>query len=182
MARTARTAPNGRDCGSSSASQWNVSQNGNTATIDLGKYSLSLNKANSEMTLTNTASGDATRIWGDPHIDWHSNGGNQTDADFNGPLTFRLPDNTKVTVGTVPGSGSVTYADKVTITRGNDAIHVNNLSQTNSQPLTVNKSHDGRQADAAAPDGVTLVERRGAGWVDSQTGRTPTTEDFKHAA
>ncbi|MEX3931636.1 DUF1521 domain-containing protein [Paraburkholderia phymatum] len=146
------------------------------STIDLGGYKLDLNKKDSSITMTNKQTGETTRIWGDPHIDT-----NGTSGMFKGPMTFNLPDGTKVTVGTQP-KGNVSYADNVTITRGNDAYVVNGLSELDSNPLTVERNHHGYELDAYTPDGYSLVpSRKGKGWIDPQTGRAPTSGDFsKH--
>lgn len=146
----------------------------NKSTIDLGNYKLDLNKKDSSMLLTDKKSGETTRVWGDPHID--SNG---TSNLFNGPLTLNLSDGTKITVGT-QGKGNVSYADKLTITKGNDAYVVNGLSEKDSNPLTVQHAGNGRQLDAMTPDGYSLVaNRNGKGWIDPQTGHAPTAADYK---
>ena len=163
--------------GGAHQSNWsNTTVENNKASIDLGRYSLDLNKSNSSILLTNKQTGDTTKIWGDPHITT-----NGTSGTFNGSLTFALPDHTKVTVGT-QAKGSVSYADQLTITQGNKAYVVNGLSQANSNPLTVERTGNGRLLDRMTPDGYTLVANRsGTGWIDPQTGRAPTAADFKNA-
>lgn len=157
-------------------SSWTSTQTDNKASIDLGKYTIDLNKSDSSMLLTNKKTGDTTLVWGDPHIDTNS-----TSAMFNGPLTFNLPDQTKITVGT-QAQGSVSYADQLTITNGNRAYTVNGLSQIDSSPLSVQSSRNGRQLDRATPDGYSLVaDRSGTGWIDPVTGRAPTAADFGNA-
>ncbi|MFM0237773.1 DUF1521 domain-containing protein [Paraburkholderia phytofirmans] len=152
----------------------NTQVNDNKSTIDLGNYKLDLNKKDSSMLLTDKKSGETTKVWGDPHID--SNG---TSNMFNGPLSLNLSDGTKITVGT-QGKGNVSYADKLTITKGNDAYLVNGLSEKDSNPLTVQHTGNGRQLDAMTPDGYSLVaNRNGKGWIDPQTGHAPTAADFK---
>lgn len=155
---------------------WTSTQSGNKASIDLGNYTLDLNKSNSSMLLTNKQTGDTTRVWGDPHIDT-----NGMSATFNGPVTFNLPDRTKITVGT-QAKGSVSYADQLTITNGNRAYTVSGLSQADKSPLSIQTSGNGRQLDRATPDGYSLVaSRSGTGWIDPLTGRAPTAEDFSRA-
>lgn len=152
----------------------NTAVKDNKSSIDLGDYKLDLNKKDSSLTMTNKQNGDTTKIWGDPHIDT-----NGTSGMFNGPLTFDLPDHTKVTVGT-QAQGNVSYADTVTVTRGNDAYSVKGLSEKDSSPLTVERGRNGRQLDAQTPDGYTLVANtNGKGWIDPQTGHAPTAADFK---
>ncbi|MEM5369477.1 DUF1521 domain-containing protein [Paraburkholderia azotifigens] len=148
-------------------------QNGKS-TIDLGDYKLDLNKSDSSMLLTNKKTGETTKVWGDPHID--NNGSSNM---FKGPMSFNLQDGTKITVGT-KGDGNVTYADKLTITKGNDAYVVNGLSEKNGAPLTVQREGNGRLLDAQTPDGYELVaNRNGKGWIDPATGHAPTAADFK---
>ncbi|ANB71917.1 hypothetical protein AYM40_05665 [Paraburkholderia phytofirmans OLGA172] len=173
------------DSGRANQTQWSNTQvNNNKASINLGDYKLDFDKSDSSMTMTNAKSGDTTKVWGDPHLDQHANSASKSTAMFNGPMTFQLPDNTKVTVGTQPAANnkSVSYADQVTITRGNQAYQVSGLSQENKAGLSVQKSRDGRALDAAAPDGYTVVAARdGSGWIDPTTGKQPTANDLKKA-
>ncbi|MFL9903889.1 DUF1521 domain-containing protein [Paraburkholderia fungorum] len=173
------------DSGKTNQTQWsNTAVSNNKASIDLGDYKLDFNKSDSSMTMTNAKTGDTTKVWGDPHLTQHENGANKSTAMFNGPMTFMLPDNTKVTVGTQPGANnkSVSYADQVTITRGNDAYQVTGLSQEDKAGLSVQKSRDGRALDAAAPDGYTVqANRNGSGWIDPTTGKEPTAADISKA-
>lgn len=173
------------DSGKSNQTQWsNTAVSNNKASINLGDYKLDFNKSDSSMTMTNAKTGDTTKVWGDPHLTQHENSANKSTAMFNGPMTFMLPDNTKVTVGTQPGANnkSVSYADQVTITRGNQAYQVTGLSQEDKAGLSVQKSRDGRALDAAAPDGYTVqANRNGSGWIDPTTGKEPTAADIRKA-
>jgi hypothetical protein len=178
--KPAHESNNGGKCGndrnSGGQSSWTSTQTDNKASIDLGKYQIDLNKCDSSMLLTNKKTGDTTRVWGDPHIDTDG-----TSAMFNGPLTFNLPDRTKITVGT-QAQGSVSYADQLTITNGNRAYTVSGLSQIDSNALSVQSSRNGRELDRATPDGYSLVANRsGTGWIDPLTGRAPTAADFRNA-
>jgi hypothetical protein len=173
------------DSGRANQTQWsNTEVNNNKASVNLGDYKLDFDKSDSSMTMTNAKTGDTTKVWGDPHLDQHANSASKSTAMFNGPMTFRLPDNTKVTVGTQPAANnqSVSYADQVTITRGNQAYQVTGLSEQNKAGLSVQKSRDGRALDAVAPDGYTVVAARdGSGWIDPKTGKQPTANDLKKA-
>ena len=172
---------NGKD---DSPCDWTTSEvTNNQTSVDLGDYKLDFNKGDSSMILTNKTTGDATQVWGDPHIDFHNAGASskQNDATFKGPLTFQLPDDTKITLGTeaVANNPGVTVTNKVTITQGKNSIVVDNLNQYKGGALQVTKGRDGRALDAAAPDGYTLVQQKdGKGWVDGSTGRAPTQVDF----
>lgn len=172
--------------GRTDQTQWtNTPVSNNKTSIDLGDYKLDFSKSNSSMLLTNKKSGDTTNIYGDPHIEQHANGANKTSAMFNGPMTFMLPDNTKISVGTqaAKNNPSISYADQVTITKGNQAYQVSGLSQQDSAALSVQKSNNGRALDVATPDGYTIVAARdGSGWIDPATGKQPTADDFKKAA
>ncbi|MPW16740.1 DUF1521 domain-containing protein [Paraburkholderia sp. CNPSo 3157] len=163
-------------CGGQNNNWSNTEVKDGKSSIDLGDYKLDLNKKDSSINMTNKQTAETTRIWGDPHIDT-----NGTSGMFKGPMSFNLPNGTKVTVGT-QSQGNVSYADNVTITRGNDAYVVHGLSEKDSNPLTVQHQHNGRQLDAETPDGYSLVSNgKGKGWIDPQTGRAPTAGDFsKH--
>ncbi|MEW9583582.1 DUF1521 domain-containing protein [Paraburkholderia sp. DGU8] len=169
----AQVKDNKRNCSGQQNNWSNTQVQNNKASIDLGNYTIDLNKSDSSLVLTNKQTGSTTKISGDPHIDT-----NGTSGTFKGSLTFDLPDQTKVTVGT-QAQGSVSYADQVTITQGNKAYVVNGLSQLDGNPLTVQSSHNGRQLDQQTPDGYALVANSaGTGWIDPQTGLAPTAADF----
>ncbi|HVE09275.1 MAG TPA: DUF1521 domain-containing protein [Paraburkholderia sp.] len=166
-------------CPQPKPSNWsNTEVKDNKGSVDLGKYALDFNKKDSSMTMRDKASGDATKIWGDPHLSMHG----KDVGLFNGPMTFNMNDGTKVTVGTAKGgNASTTYADNVTITKGNQAYQVTGLSEKSGSPLTIQRSNDGRRLDAQTPDGYSLVENRnGPGWVDPKTGKEPTRTDLKN--
>lgn len=176
----------GNDCGckdssSTTQSQWSsTAVSKNKTSIDLGDYKLDFSKSNSSMTVTNKATGDKTEVWADPHLTLHKDGANSSTAKFNGNMTFELPDNTRITVGTQAGAKdkSVSYADQVTITRGDQAYQVTGLSQQDKAGLSVQKSNDGRALATATPDGYILeAARNGSGWIDPTTGKEPTAND-----
>ncbi|CAE6854672.1 hypothetical protein R69927_07021 [Paraburkholderia domus] len=174
-----------KDSGRNDQTQWsNTAVCDNKASVDLGNYKLDFNKADSSMVMTNTKSGDTTKIWGDPHLTQHANAANSSTAMFNGPMTFMLPDNTKVTVGTQAAANNknVSFADQVTITHGNQAYQVTGLSEQNKAGLNVQKSSNGRALDAAAPDGYTVqAARDGSGWINPATGKALTADDITKA-
>ncbi|WP_168661149.1 DUF1521 domain-containing protein [Paraburkholderia sp. SG-MS1] len=169
----AQVKNNKRNCNDQQSDWCNTQVQNNKASLDIGNYTVDLNKSDSSLLLTNKQTGSTTKISGDPHIDT-----NGTSGTFKGSLTFDLPGHTKVTVGT-QAQGAVSYADQVTITQGNKAYVVNGLSQIDSSPLTVQSSRNGRQLDRQTPDGYTLVANSsGTGWIDPQTGHAPTAADF----
>ncbi|MDR5782067.1 DUF1521 domain-containing protein [Caballeronia sp. LZ065] len=154
--------------------------NNNQSSIDLGQYKLDLDKAHSSMMLTDKASNIATKVWGDPHIDFNSGSDQKTSSLFNGSMTFDLPDNTTIGVHTQPGDGGVSFADGLTITRGNDAYNVTGLSERNSAPLSVERSNNGFAAWQNQPqDGPHLMATNsGTGWVNEQTHQMAKASDF----
>jgi hypothetical protein len=173
--------------GSTNQAQWsNTAVCNNKASINLGDYKLDFDKSNSTMVMTNNTTGDKTMIYGDPHLTQHQSGSNSNSstAMFNGPMTFTLPDNTKVTVNSQPDpkNKSISYADQVTITRGNQAYEVTGLSAQDKSGLSVQKSNNGRALDAATPDGFTLVAARdGSGFINPATGKEATPDEIKKA-
>ncbi|MDE1184519.1 DUF1521 domain-containing protein [Paraburkholderia sp.] len=156
----------------------------NKASVDLGNYTLAFNKCDSSMTMINSKNGDTTTVWGDPHLSQHAGTSSASVGMFNGPMTFMLPDDTKVTVGieAVKNNAALSYANTVTITHGNDAYRVSGLSEQNSAGLSIQRSNDGRRLDAATPDGYTVLAKRdGSGWIDPVSGKQPTAADLAKA-
>ena len=146
------------------------------ASVDLGDgNTLTFNKSNSSMEITD-AQGNTTTIWGDPHM--IENG--QTVGTFYGPMTFQLSDGTQISVDTKAGTEGtgVTYANQVTITRGSNAVVINNLDQESSAPLTATSSQNGFFLGATADKGLVLQQASGGQWIDSQTGQDVNAADL----
>lgn len=147
------------------------------AEIDIGDgYTLSINEASSEI-IVRDADGNATRIWGDPHVDYNG----KHIGDFWGTTTFQLENGTKITINTEtkPGS-SMTYAEQVVVTRGDQAVVIDGVSELTRGDLSVSLSTDGRALDAAHDDGFVIHEDDGAssGWTSSITGAAVGQADF----
>lgn len=159
--------------------QWaaTTGENGR-ASIDLGDgYSLQLNENNSEITITNAATGETTRIWGDPHVDVDG----ERAFDFWGTTTFTLENGTKITIDTEQWGGNpdAYVASQVTITKGDQAIVVDGISQNELGDLSISMSQNGRAIDAATRDGFVLDENAtGSGWRSSFTGEVATQTDL----
>jgi hypothetical protein len=146
------------------------------ADINLGDgNSLRFDKSNSQMQIVD-AQGNTTTVWGDPHLT--ENG--QQIGTFYGPMTFQLQDGTKITVDTQAGTEGtgVTYADKVTITRGSNAVVVSGLDQQSAAPLSVTSSQAGYALDALTPDGLTVEQAGGGQWTNSLTGQAVSQADL----
>lgn len=152
-------------------SQWTVNQSGDRAHIDLGNYTLDLNKADSSFVLTNKATGETTRIWGDPHFEING----QQIGTFKGPMTLNLDDGTKITIypkASTDGK-NVSYTNQLVITRGDRAMDVAGLDQQTGDPLDIAQSPIGGQLiDLLAPDGAELYENAGgqgaSSWFELQ--------------
>lgn len=159
--------------------QWTATlgQNGQ-GKIDLGDgYTLNLNEHNSEVTITNANTGETTRIWGDPHVDVDG----KHAFDFWGTTTFSLENGTKITINTEQwgGNPNAYVASQLVITRGDQAITVNGISQNQIGDLSITQGNNGRQLDAAHRDGFVLNENAsGSGWRSSYTGQVATQADL----
>jgi hypothetical protein len=159
--------------------QWTASLQGEgQAAIDLGDgYSLDIDENNSQILITNAETGETTRIWGDPHVDVDG----KHVYDFWGKTTFTLENGTKITIDTEQGHGNpdVYFASKLTITKGDQAIVVDGVSQQTKGDLSVSMSNDGRALDARTGDGFVLQENAtGSGWRSELTGQVATQADL----
>lgn len=162
--------------------EWSATtpQNGQ-ATIQLGDdYELLLNEGSSEMQIRNKETGEVTKIWGDPHLDFNG----QRVGDFWGTTTFTLENGTKITIETTPYANdpNQTLSSKVTITQGSKAIVVRGLDQNTIGDLNISQSNNGYAVDARTDDGFVLNENQnGGGWLDSTDGKLVTQQDFNEA-
>jgi len=137
---------------------WTVEQCGSTANIDLGDYTLTINETHSEFILTNKATGESSRIWGDPHFDIGNDG--KTDMDFWGTMTLNLDNGTKITIQTTPwkGNENMTVSSRLVITQGNKAIEVTGMDQNKIGDMTITQSSDGYAQDIFTGDGLDIYE------------------------
>jgi hypothetical protein len=158
---------------------WTASTGANgQASIDLGDgYTLQLNENASEISIANANSGETTRIWGDPHVEVN---GHHV-FDFAGTTTFTLDNGTKITINTeqYAANPDAYVASKVTITKGDQAIVVDGISQNQRGDLAISMSRNGRLIDAMTRDGFVLEENAsGTGWNSGLTGRVATQADL----
>jgi Domain of Unknown Function (DUF1521) len=169
-------------CDKSSDAKWNASSvTDGRASIDTGKYDLKFDEHDSSMQIKNKATGETTKVWGDPHLTLPASQGSASML-FNNAMTFKLDDNTKITVDTKPGSGGVSYADKVTVTNGRNAYVVNGLSEQKKGDMTIERVRNDRALSGSAADGFTLNEKPdGRGFVSAATGKAPTQAELKAA-
>lgn len=140
-----------------------------TGKVDLGDgYKLEIDERNSEMTILNETTGQRTKIWGDPHVD--VDGKHQ--FDFYGTTTFELDNGTKITINTEQWAGNPNayVASQVVVTKGENAVVIDGISQNQLGDLSVNVSTNGYAIDAAHRDGFTVQEAAG-GW-QTETGAT----------
>jgi hypothetical protein len=159
--------------------QWNARLSGQgQGSIDLGDgYTLQLDERNSEITIRNSETGEVTRIWGDPHVDVDG----RRAFDFWGTTTFTLENGTKITIDTEQwgGNPNAYVASQLTITRGNQAIVVDGISQNRLGDLSISMSNNGYALDAFTRDGFVLHENAtGSGWRSELTGQVATQADL----
>ena len=159
--------------------QWTASLQGEgQAAIDLGDgYSLDIDENNSQILITNAETGETTRIWGDPHVDVDG----KHVYDFWGKTTFTLENGTKITIDTEQGHGNpdVYFASKLTVTKGDQALVIDGVSQQTKGDLSVSLSNNGQALDAATGDGFVLHENAtGSGWRSELTGEVATQADL----
>ena len=153
-------------------SLWQIFNKGDgTATIKLdGPYELKLDERSSEIKIVNTKTHEETRIWGDPHVDYNKDGKN--DFDFWGTTSFKLEDGTKITINTEPwkGNANMFVANNIVVTKGEQSLVIDGLSQNKLGDLKIHQGLNGRQLDRLVPDGaLTLRENpHGAGWLNEK--------------
>ena len=153
-------------------SLWQIFNKGDgTATIKLdGPYELRLDEKSSEIRIVNTKTCEETRIWGDPHVDYNKDGKN--DFDFWGTTTFKLEDGTKITINTEPwkGNANMFVANNIVVTKGDQSLVIDGLSQNKLGDLRIHQGLNGRQLDKLVPDGkLTLRENpHGVGWLNEK--------------
>lgn len=151
---------------------------GDKAAIDLGDgYTLDIDENASEVVITNAETGEVTRIWGDPHVSIDG----RHEYDFWGTTTFTLENGTKITINTEAAADNpnVFYAEKLTITKGDQAIVVDGVSELTKGDLSVSMSDNGQVLDALTRDGFVLNENAtGSGWRSELTGDVATQADL----
>ena len=119
-----------------------------------------------EINVTNKQTGEAYKVWGDPHVDVDG----KHAFDFKGTTTFDLDDGTKITVDTTPwkGQNGATIASKVTIVDGQSdyAVQIKGVDDNKTGDLTFNETSKGWLMDAMVDDGNVLHENpAGTGFV-----------------
>ncbi|PXA87527.1 hypothetical protein DMC25_12470 [Caulobacter sp. D4A] len=147
------------------------------AEIDIGDgYTLSINEASSEIVVRD-ADGNATRVWGDPHVSYNG----EHIGDFWGTTTFQLENGTKITINTETSSwNNMTYAEQVVVTRGDQAIVIDGVSEQTKGDFSVTLGGNGYALDAAHDDGLVIHEddASATGWTSSIDGGAVGQADF----
>lgn len=147
---------------------------GNTSSINLGDYKMDLDKSDSSLTLTDPRTGNQTKVWGDPHVDFDANTSSPASTMANGPLQFTLPGNKQVFVNTQPSDtpGAPSYASDVYVVQGDRAYEVHGLSEKDNTPLSVNYvPHAGADLAQQLPQGAKHYVAGPGGMMDADTGR-----------
>ena len=154
---------------------------GSKAEVDLGDgYTMTLNEHSSEIVITDP-NGDETRIWGDPHVDVNGKGV----GDFYDTTTFELGNGTKVTINTEPwkaGGNGAYVASQVVVTKGDQGMVIDGISQNDKGDLRITQGYDGRALDFAHDDGFNLTEagdKATYGWNSEFTGERVTKAEMK---
>ncbi len=148
------------------------------AQVDIGDgYTLSIDEANSEI-IVKDADGNATRIWGDPHFEYNG----KAVGDFWGATTLQLENGTKITINTEKSQDGrdMTYASQVVVTRGDQAVVIDGVSELTKGDLSVSLGGNGYALDAANDDGLVINENDAStsGWSSDLTGADVGQADF----
>ncbi len=162
--------------------QWTANIDGqNTAKINLGDgYRLEIDERSSQIMILNEKTGEKTRIWGDPHVEIDG----KHAYDFWGTTTFTLENGTKITINTEQwgGNPNAYVASQLVITKGDNAIVVDGVSQNKLGDLSISMSQNGEYLDAVTRDGYTLHENAcGSGWL-TEEGNVATQADLNATA
>ncbi len=164
------------------AAQWTAKVDGqHTAKIDLGDgQRLEIDERSSQITIVNDKTGERTRIWGDPHVEIDG----KHAYDFWGTTTFTLENGTKITINTEQwgGNPNAYVASQVVITKGDNAIVVDGVSQNQMGDLSVTMGNNGYAVDAAHRDGYTLHENETGGGWRTESGNIATQCDLNATA
>jgi hypothetical protein len=164
------------------AACWTAQMTGtNTAKVNLGDgYRLEIDERSSQMTIYNDKTGEKTCIWGDPHVDVDG----KRAFDFYGTSTFTLENGTKITINTEQwgGNPNAYVASQVVITKGDNAMVIDGISQNKLGDLSITQSNNGRMIDAMTRDGWTVHENAtGSGWR-TEAGNVATQQDANATA
>jgi hypothetical protein len=153
-----------------------------TASIKLDNgYRLEINEHSSQIKIINTNCNETTTIWGDPHVDWNGQPGDE--GRFFGNTSFVLADGTKITVNTVPWNAAKTewLAENVVVTKGNQSLVIDGIAQIGKGDVRVYQGLNGQALDKFVDDGkLTVFENaNGIGWVTAKGGNQIATQaDF----
>ncbi len=151
----------------------------NQMSVNIGDGNrLEIDERSSQMTIID-AEGNRTRIWGDPHVEVNG----KHIGDFYDTTTFVLKNGTKITVNTEAWQGNPNQyvASQIVITRGNQGMVIDGVSQNKLGDLSV-RTGDGQALDTLNRDGFTVNENnlgnRNMGWTSEFTGERISQKDF----
>ena len=152
-----------------------------TIELDDG-YSITIKNNDDAHWVLKDADGNQTKIWGDPHVNY-GNDASKRDADFKGTISIMLDNGTKITVDTIPAAdagrpdlGNQTFSEKLTITRANQVMVVDDIMSGGGTPtITSANLQNARAIDDQTNDGVILREgEQGVGHFVDVTGQKVT--------
>jgi len=101
-----------------------------TAIVDLGADLLELNGPKKESILRDKATGNVTRVWGDPHFE-----ASGQKFDFKTDLTLRTEDGAQVTIRPQKGVAGLPVTDNVVISKNGKAVQFDFDGSAKSKPL-----------------------------------------------
>ncbi len=142
-----------------------TSQSAGRVAFDLNDgYSMDIDETSSAIFVANVARKESVQVWGHAQL---ALDGTSIGA-FAGTTSVVLGNGTKITMETAPEqkSADVFRLDRLTVTRGNDAVVVAGVSQDVGGDLTVTQSRTGHTVDADTRDGLVLERNSFAQWAD----------------
>lgn len=146
------------------ATGWKIDRVGvSTARIDLEGYRLTIDDARAELVLDNMSSGESARVWG--HAALEANG--VAVGQFWGTTSLELANGILITCGTAPSpdNGNLYQLDRLTITRGLNALVVTAIGDADGDMRLKGTTHN-LSADDETSDGLVIVQTAdGCGWV-----------------
>lgn len=155
------------DCAAAKAAQGPSTTRGADGNVNFENKNYTVKVGDTgEINITNKQTGEAYKVWGDPHVDVDG----KHAFDFKGTTTFDLDDGTKITIDTTPwkGENGATIASKVTIVDGQSdyAVQVKGVDDNKTGDLTFNETSKGWLMDAMVDDGNVMHENpAGTGFV-----------------
>lgn len=135
------------------------------ACVDLVDYRLTIDDIRAELIVDNLLSGERARIWGDANFDADE----RNVGRFWGTTSLALADGLFITCGTaqVADNPNLYRLDRLTITRGSDAIVVTAIGGEADDMTLTGTTEAGRLEEDTA-DGLVVVESESGAWLSEE--------------